>query len=120
VRQKEDAVEHVMFVINSTPEADTPDGPEREALQGWLDEVEPVRRYGARLRPPADSTVVRVRGGELVVTSGPFAEADEWIGGFDVLDVAGIDRAVELAGRHPGADGGRVEVRAAWPFEPEV
>ena len=109
-----------MFVINNSPEQDTPARAERDALKEWLDEVASVRRYGARLRPPADSTVVRVRGGELVVTSGPFAEADEWIGGFDVLDVPGMDRAVELAARHPGADGGRVEVRAAWPFEPEV
>jgi len=113
-------VEHVMFVINNTPEQDTPLGSARDAIRAWLDEVEPVRRFGARLRPPADSTVVRVRGGEVIVSSGPFAEADEWIGGFDVLDVDGIDRAVELAARHPGADGGRVEVRATWPFEPEV
>ncbi len=109
-----------MFVINNAPEQDTPLGPERDALKDWLDEVAPVRRYGARLRPPADSTVVRVRGGEVVVTSGPFAEADEWIGGFDVLDVPDIDRAVELASHHPGADGGRVEVRASWPFDEEA
>lgn len=109
-----------MFVINNAPEQDTPARPERDALKEWLDEVAPVRRYGARLRPPADSTVVRVRGGEVVVTSGPFAEADEWIGGFDVLDVPDIDRAVELAAHHPGAEGGRVEVRASWPFDEEA
>ena len=110
-------MEHVMFVIINTPEGETPLGEGREAIKAWLDEVEPVRRFGARLRPPADSTVVRVRGGEVVVSSGPFVEADEWIGGFDVLDVPSIDRAVELGARHPAAAGGRVEVRAAWPIE---
>ena len=44
----------------------------------------------------------------------------EWIGGFDVLDVPDVDRAVELAAHHPGADGGRVEVRASWPFDEEA
>ena len=64
--------------------------------------------------------MVRVRKGEVQVTAGPFAEADEWIGGFDVLDVPTIDDAVAIAARHPGAsDGGRVEVRSAWPFDQE-
>lgn len=113
-------MEHVMFVINSSPAQDVPSGPVLDQLARWLAEVEPVRRYGQRLRPPSDSTVVRRRGGEVLVTAGPFAETDEWIGGFDVLDVDSIDEAVDLASRHPGAAGGRVEVRAAWPLGLEV
>lgn len=113
-------MEHVMFVINDQPAQDTPSAPERAAIKAWLDEVEPVRRYGQRLRPPSDSTVVRVRNGSVLVTDGPFAESSEWIGGFDVLDVDSLEEAVELASHHPGAHGGRVEVRAAWPLELEA
>ncbi len=110
-------MEHAMFVINHEPEEEILPGTERDQLVTWLRSVEKVRRFGARLRPPEDATVVRRRGGEVIVTDGPFAEATEWIGGFDVLDVPTIDDAVEIASRHPGAGhGGVVEVRAAWPL----
>ncbi len=113
-------MEHVMFVINHEPEVEALPAEVRGQLVAWLASVEPVRTFGARLRPPEDATVVRVRNGETLVTAGPFAEADEWIGGFDVLDVPTIEDAIEIASRHPGAgDGGRIEVRAAWPFDEE-
>lgn len=113
-------MEHVLLVINHEPEREIVPGPERDALIAWLEAAAPVRRFGARLRPPEDATVVRRRGGEVIVTAGPFAEPTEWIGGFDVLDVDTFDEAVEIASRHPVAAGGRVEVRAAWPLELEV
>jgi hypothetical protein len=110
-----------MFVINHQPEQEILPGPVRDELVAWLDSVSKVRRFGARLRPPEDATVIRRRGGEVIVTDGPFAEPTEWIGGFDVLDVETTQEAVEIASRHPGAgDGGRVEVRAAWPLDIRV
>lgn len=96
-------MEHVMLVIDHEPEREILPGPERDQLVAWLEDAEPVRRFGARLRPPADATVVRRRSGEVIVTDGPFAEPTEWVGGFDVLDVATIDEAVKIASRHPGA-----------------
>lgn len=39
---------------------------------------------------------MRVRG-NLLVTDGPFTESKEWIAGFDVLDCADLDEAVEIA-----------------------
>ena len=51
-------------------------------------------------------------GGEPVVTSGPYAESREFVGGTIVIDVPGIDEALEWAARCPGIHGGRVEVRA--------
>ena len=49
----------------------------------WVDEMEArgVRQFGARLRPVSDATTVRVRGGEVVLSDGPFAETKEQIGG---------------------------------------
>ncbi len=112
-------MEHVMFVISDGPAQDLVPGPLLEQVKAWLAEAAPVRRYGQRLRPPSDSTVVRVRNGQVLVTDGPFAESSEWIAGFDVLDVDSIEAAVEIASHHPGARG-RVEVRAAWPLELEA
>ena len=66
--------------------------------------------YGAELDPPASARTVRADG---TVTDGPFAEAKEQVGGFYVLDVPGIEEAVEWAGKIPMLPGDAVEVRPA-------
>ncbi|WP_282777988.1 MULTISPECIES: YciI family protein [unclassified Nocardia] len=69
---------------------------------------------GARLRPVADATTVRVRGGETLVSDGPFAETKDFIGGIDIIECADLDEAIEIAARHPYASRGCVEVRPVW------
>jgi hypothetical protein len=54
---------------------------------------------------------VRVRETRVIVTDGPFAETKEQIAGFDVLECAGLDEALEVARGHPMARRGIVEVR---------
>src|SRR5436309_15277318 len=49
------------------------------------------------------ATTVRVRDGEVLATDGPFAETREVLGGYYLVDVADIDRAIELAAQLPGA-----------------
>ncbi len=71
---------------------------------------------GDRLRPVEDATTVRVRGGERLVTDGPFAETREWIAGFDLIEVGDLDEAIEVAAAHPMARFGRIEVRPVWPL----
>ena len=94
-----------------------------EATDGGPDEVTPwvtemdgrgVRRFGSRLRPASDTATVQVRDGRVLVTDGPFAETKEQIGGFDVLECASLDEAIEVAAKHPGAGDGRIEVRPLW------
>ncbi|RFU39567.1 hypothetical protein DZF91_21770 [Actinomadura logoneensis] len=62
---------------------------------------------------PSQAAVVSVRGGQPVVTDGPFLEAKEFLGGFYLVDVENRERAVELAARIPDAaiEGLGVEVR---------
>ena len=72
---------------------------------------------GDRLRPSSDATTVRVRGGELLLTDGPFAEAKEVIVGFDVLECADLDEAIEVAAGHPLAHAGALELRPIWPLD---
>jgi hypothetical protein len=69
---------------------------------------------GERLRPTSDATTVRVRGGEVLVADGPFAETKEQMGGFFVVDCVDLDEAIEVASRVPGARYGTVEVRPVW------
>jgi hypothetical protein len=82
----------------------------------WVEEMEGrgVRLQGARLRPPSDATTVRMRSGEMLLSDGPFAETKEQIGGFDLLECADLDEAIEVASKHPSARFAWVEVRPLW------
>lgn len=66
---------------------------------------------GEQLHRPETATSVRVRDGRALLTDGPFVETTEQIGGFYVVDVEDLDRALELAARIPSARTGVVEVR---------
>ena len=61
------------------------------------------RVLGSVLARPSAATTVRVRDGELLLTDGPFAETKEVIVGFDLLECADLDEAIEVARRHPMA-----------------
>ena len=73
---------------------------------------------GFALEDPETAVSVAVPAGatEAVVTSGPFAETREIVGGTIVIDVADIDDALAWAAKCPGARGGRVEIRAMLEF----
>jgi hypothetical protein len=73
-----------------------------------------VLRDGARLRPTADATTVRVRNGDVLTADGPFAETKEQIGGYYVVDCKNLDEAIEVASKIPGARQGSIEVRPIW------
>ena len=63
------------------------------------------------LAPPSAATTIRVRDGELLVSDGPFAETKEVIVGYDLLECADLDEAIEVARAHPMAREGRLELR---------
>lgn len=66
---------------------------------------------GDPLHDVSTATTVRVRNGSTSVTDGPFAETKEHLGGYYIVDVASLDRALEVAAAIPGAKWGSVEVR---------
>ena len=66
---------------------------------------------GDALQAIDTATTVRVDGGKRTTTDGPFAETKEVLGGFYLVDVKDLDRAIELAAKIPGARTGSVEVR---------
>ena len=87
--------------------------PEAPSIQSWLDEMTTrgVLLHGDRLRYVSDATTVQVRSTELLVSDGPFAETKEQIAGYDVIDCADLDEAIEVASKHPTAFYGTIEVR---------
>ncbi|MEJ7845316.1 MAG: YciI family protein [Acidimicrobiales bacterium] len=72
--------------------------------------------FAGGLHPADTATVVRVDGGEVITTDGPFAETKEQLGGFWVVTAADLDAALALAARAATACRAPVEVR---PFQGE-
>jgi hypothetical protein len=57
------------------------------------------------------ATTVRLRGGERVLTDGPFIETKEHLLGFYLLELPDLDTAIDWAARMPHVHQGTVEVR---------
>lgn len=99
---------------NAMPEAET-----AAMMEGYGVFTEAIIQAGQfkggdRLRPVADATTVRVRGGKTLSTDGPFAETREQLGGYYLIEARDLDEATAIAARIPSATYGSVEVRPIW------
>ena len=65
---------------------------------------------GDEIGPAASGKVLRVRGGDTVVTDGPFAETKEQFGGYFVVE-CDEQTALDYAAKIPAAEGGSIEIR---------
>jgi hypothetical protein len=94
----------------------TPGGSAGMSIDEWVDEMDGsgVRLDGERLAQPADAKTVRVRGGRVVTTDGPFAETKEIMAGYDIIEATSLEHAIEVASKHPMARDGMIEVRPFW------
>lgn len=104
-------MKYMMFVCTDTePETDETRIPD---IHRWVADNDAAGRRveGSVLGAAAAATTVRVRAGELLVSDGPFAETKEVIVGFDILECADLDEAIEVARAHPMAWTGRIELR---------
>ncbi len=83
------------------------------AVQAWVEEMDArgVRREGWQLERSTGVRAVRVRDGEVVIGQGPVTTGEELNTGFDILECAGLDEALEIASKHPVASFGTIEVR---------
>jgi hypothetical protein len=107
---------YMMLVCTDTePETDESRIPDVDV---WVAENDANGRRveGSQLAPTSAATTVRVRGGEVLLTDGPFAETKEVIVGFDILECADLDEAVAVAAAHPMAWVGRLELRPYVSF----
>jgi hypothetical protein len=79
----------------------------------WVEEMDSrgTRLFGRELELPETAATVRVRDGETLVTDGPFAETKEFVAGFDILECADLDEAIEVAAKHPSSWFQTIEIR---------
>ena len=87
-----------------------------ESMPRWLALFEELGKAdpaseGKELAEASESKVVRVRGGERIVTDGPFADTKEVIGGVFLTELPDLDEAIRLASLVPAAEYGSIEVR---------
>ena len=97
-----EALEKVMQDVNAW-------GERVKAAGAWV--------FNGGLHPPSTATVVRVQGGDLLTTDGPYIEGKEHIGGFEIIKARDLDGALEWARGLAEATNLPIEVR---PFQGEV
>jgi hypothetical protein len=66
---------------------------------------------GAPLQPVATATSVRIRNAKQLVTDGPFAETQEQLGGYYLVEARDLNEAIGIAARIPSVRFGTIEVR---------
>lgn len=83
------------------------------AVGDWVAEMDArgVRLQGAAFVPGSEARTVRVRSGETRIADGPLTGAEPEITGFNILDCADMDEALEVAAKHPVATFGVLELR---------
>jgi hypothetical protein len=70
--------------------------------------------FGGRLSEPDTATVVRISGGEVLTTDGPFVESKEHLGGFYLIEAEDLDAALGWASKTTAIVGAPIEVRPLW------
>ncbi|MEX1045977.1 MAG: YciI family protein [Actinomycetota bacterium] len=70
-----------------------------------------ILKAGEPLAPSTSATTIRVEGGDVLTTDGPYAETKEALAGFFIVSCADLDEAIDLAAKMPAAPGSSVEVR---------
>ena len=66
---------------------------------------------GAALQPVACASTLRLDGGSVILTDGPFIETKEQLGGFILINARDLNEAIQIASRIPPGRLGSVEVR---------
>ena len=74
-------------------------------------------REGEGLRSTREARTVRVRDGRVSATDGPFAETNEQLGGYYLIEARDLNDAIQVASRIPSARMGSIEVRPIMEFD---
>ena len=67
--------------------------------------------FAGGLEPPGAATVIDNRGGDAVLTTGPFVESREYFSGFWIIEAPDLDVAIRLAAEGSRCCNRKVEVR---------
>jgi len=98
-----------------------PDSPQDEECHAFAESVRDSGRLVAAqaLQPVSSATTLRVRGGQLSITDGPFAETKEQLAGFYLIEARDLNEAIQIGSRIPPARVGSIEVRPVRELDVE-
>ena len=114
--------QYMLLIYGDPADGPAEGSPEAQTEFGnWMAYSQAMAQAGAMksgdaLQPIATATTVRVRGGERVVSDGPFAETKELLGGYYLIDAPDLDAALDWAAKAPHIEHGSVEVRPVMNF----
>lgn len=101
------------FASRNNEESDAYTGAWRAYYKAMVDAG--VYVGGNPLALPETGTTVRITDGKRRVQDGPYADTKEQLGGFTILELPSLDKALDWAARCPAASYGAVEVRLLAP-----
>ena len=104
-------MQYLVSVIFEEAGLATPD--EQAAVDVFNDRLQAEGHwvFAGGLGSPSTATVIDNRGGETMVTDGPFVESKEFLAGFWIIEAADLDVALTLAAEGSRACNRKVEVR---------
>ena len=109
-------MQYLFSVIHDQPGLATPE--EDAAIDVFNDRLRAEDHwvFAGGLALPDTATVIDNRGGEAMLTDGPFIESKEYLAGFWIIEAPDLDVALRIAAEASAACRGAVEVR---PFDAE-
>jgi hypothetical protein len=104
-------MQYLVSVLNNADDLATSE--EMAAIDVFNDRLQAEGHwvFAGGLGSPSSATVIDNRGGETMITDGPFLESKEHIVGFWIMEAADLDVALRLAAEGSKACNRRVEVR---------
>lgn len=104
-------MQYLLSVIHDQPGLATPE--EDAAIDVFNDRLQAEGHwvFAGGLASPSTATVIDNRGGEAMITDGPFLESKEYLAGFWIIEAADLDMALRLASEGSKACNRKVEVR---------
>jgi hypothetical protein len=102
-----------VMLVRVDPDLPVPEGSD---VSPWVEEGAStgMRLEGDPVAEPDAARTVRVRDGRTLVSDGPFAEMQEVVAGYDLLEADSLEQAADYASRHPVAAFGALEIREVW------
>jgi hypothetical protein len=115
-RGKEEAMAHYLLSIQQ-PDGEPPPRAQLDEIMHNVEEFDrELKKAGAwvaagGLTPPSAAAVIRVRGGGVLVTDGPYVESKEHLGGISIIYASSREAALEWAKKAARAIGLPIELR---------
>ncbi|MGA7981024.1 MAG: YciI family protein [Chromatiaceae bacterium] len=113
-----------MIIVKATADSEAGVMPEEKLLQEmgtFHDEMAKagILRDASGLKSSASGWRIRYDGGKTSVVDGPFAQTNELVAGYTIIEVSSREEAMEWTRRfpNPAVDGGRGEIEVRELFE---